>query len=41
MITCRNTSNIRLCEILKSALQQAIDLLNRQETIVEISDKAS
>jgi len=40
-ITCGNTSNIRLCEILKSSLQQAVDLLNQQESIVEISDKLS
>jgi len=39
-ITCGNTSNARLCEILKSSLQQAIDLLNNGENIVEISDKS-
>ena len=38
-ITCGNTSNLRLCEILKATLQQAIDLLNEKENIVEISDK--
>jgi predicted nuclease of predicted toxin-antitoxin system len=38
-ITCGNTSNMRLCEILRTSLQQAIDLLNQQENIVEISDK--
>ena len=38
-ITCGNTSNARLCEILNTSLQQAIDLLNQQEDIVEISDK--
>ncbi len=38
-ITCGNTSNARLCEILKTALQQAVDLLNNDESIVEISDK--
>jgi predicted nuclease of predicted toxin-antitoxin system len=38
-ITCGNTSNARLCEILKTTLQQAIDLLTQQENIVEISDK--
>ena len=37
-ITCGNTSNIRLCDILNNALQQAIDLLGK-ERIVEISDK--
>jgi len=40
-ITCGNTSNARLCEILKISLQQAIDLLNQQENIIEISDKLS
>lgn len=40
-ITCGNTSNGRLCEILKNTLQQAIDLLNQQENIIEISDKLS
>jgi len=38
-ITCGNTSNARLCEILNTALQQAIDLLVQKESIVEISDK--
>ena len=38
-ITCGNTSNARLCEILNTTLQQAIDLLSQQENIVEISDK--
>jgi len=38
-ITCGNTSNIRLCDILKTSLLQALDLLNNQENIVEISDK--
>src|SRR5258707_8437029 len=38
-ITCGNTSNARLCEILNTSLQQAIDLLTQQENIVEISDK--
>jgi predicted nuclease of predicted toxin-antitoxin system len=37
-ITCGNTSNARLCEILKTSLKQAIDMLNAQENIVEISD---
>jgi predicted nuclease of predicted toxin-antitoxin system len=40
-ITCGNTSNIRLCDILSTSLRQAIDLLNQQEDIVEISDKLS
>jgi predicted nuclease of predicted toxin-antitoxin system len=39
-ITCGNTSNKRLCEILNGSLQQAVDLLNDQENIVEISDKS-
>jgi predicted nuclease of predicted toxin-antitoxin system len=37
-ITCGNTSNIRLCDILNTSLKQAIDLLHK-EPIVEISDK--
>jgi len=40
-ITCGNTSNNRLCEILNSFLQEAIYLLAQQENIVEISDKIS
>ena len=40
-ITCGNTSNIRLCEILNTSLLQALDLLNNQENIVEIGDKLS
>jgi predicted nuclease of predicted toxin-antitoxin system len=39
-VTCGNTSNIRLCDILNTYLQQAVNLLN-QESIVEISDKFS
>jgi len=38
-ITCGNTSNVRLCEILSTSLQQAINLLQSGESIVEISDK--
>jgi len=38
-ITCGNTSNLKLCEILKATLQQAIYMLNKQESMVEISDK--
>jgi predicted nuclease of predicted toxin-antitoxin system len=37
-ITCGNTSNVRLCEILNTSLRQAIDMLNKGENIVEISD---
>lgn len=33
-ITCGNTSNARLCEILNTTLQQAIDLLIQKESIV-------
>ena len=40
-ITCGNTSNVRLCEILQSSLQQALNLLSGQENIVEISDRIS
>jgi predicted nuclease of predicted toxin-antitoxin system len=39
-ITCGNTSNVRLCEILATSLKEAIALLNNNENIVEISDKA-
>ena len=38
-ITCGNTSNLRLCHILSTSLQQAVDLLSQGENIVEISDK--
>jgi predicted nuclease of predicted toxin-antitoxin system len=37
-ITCGNTSNARLCEILNNSLEQAINLL-KDENVVEISDK--
>ena len=37
-ITCGNTSNIRLIEILSEALQEAINLLADGEPIVEIRD---
>ncbi len=37
-ITCGNTSNIRLREILEPALLEALKLLNQGETLVEISD---
>lgn len=37
-ITCGNTSNARLREILTKSLPAAIDLLRRGEPLVEISD---
>jgi len=37
-ITCGNTSNARLKEVLKASLPRAIDLLRRGERLVEISD---
>lgn len=37
-ITCGNTSNARLKEILSGALPQAMELLRRGEPLVEISD---
>lgn len=37
-ITCGNTSNARMCEILKKTLQQAVDLLNAGENLVEIGN---
>jgi predicted nuclease of predicted toxin-antitoxin system len=39
-ITCGNTSNNRLKEVLKASLPQAIDLLRQGERLVEISDAA-
>jgi len=38
-ITCGNTSNARMREILSTALLKAIELLQSGEKIVEISDK--
>lgn len=38
-ITCGNTSNARMCEILQRTLQQAITLLKRNEQVVEISHR--
>ena len=37
-ITCGNTSNARLREFLRSALPIALELLDRGEPLVEISD---
>lgn len=37
-ITCGNTSNIRLKEILTAAFRQACNLLQQGEPLVEISD---
>lgn len=36
-VTCGNTSNSRLKEILSTQLQQAIDLLEKGEALVEIT----
>ena len=36
-ITCGNTSNARLREILVTSLQQAIEILESAETLVEIT----
>lgn len=38
-VTCGNTSNARMREILSSALLKAIELLQSGENVVEISDK--
>jgi predicted nuclease of predicted toxin-antitoxin system len=38
-VTCGNTSNARLREILSTALLKAIELLQSGENVVEISDK--
>ena len=37
-ITCGNTSNTRLKEVLKASLPRTIDLLRQGERLVEISD---
>jgi len=37
-ITCGNTSNARLKEVLRASLLQAVDLLRQGERLVEISD---
>ena len=39
-ITCGNTSNAKMRDILKEALPKAKELLERGENVVEISDKA-
>jgi predicted nuclease of predicted toxin-antitoxin system len=36
-LTCGNTSNTRLCEILSKTLPRALELLATGETLVEIS----
>jgi predicted nuclease of predicted toxin-antitoxin system len=36
-LTCGNTSNVRLCEILSSTLLDALELLKSGEKLVEIS----
>ena len=38
-VTCGNTSNARLTKILATSLSQALQLLERGEQIVEITDK--
>lgn len=37
LLTCGNTSNVRLKQILTLTLSKAIDLLNAKESLVEIS----
>jgi predicted nuclease of predicted toxin-antitoxin system len=37
-ITCGNTSNARLKEVLRASLPRAVDLLGQGERLVEISD---
>lgn len=37
-VTCGNTSNAHLKEILKASLPKALDLLRQGERLVEISD---
>ena len=36
-VTCGNTSNVRLKEVLTNTLPKALDLLNLGETLVEIN----
>ena len=38
-ITCGNTSNARMREVLSQVLEQVKGLINEGETVVEISDK--
>jgi predicted nuclease of predicted toxin-antitoxin system len=38
-VTCGNTSNVRLREVLTRTLLHAINLLEQGESVVEISDK--
>jgi predicted nuclease of predicted toxin-antitoxin system len=40
-ITCGNTSNANLCNILQATLQHAVNMLNAGESIVEISSKSA
>ena len=37
-ITCGNTSNARLKEVLRASFPRAVDLLRKSERLVEISD---
>lgn len=37
-VTCGNTSNLRLQEVLTNAMPQALGLLRAGESLVEISD---
>lgn len=37
-ITCGNTPNALMCEVLNKTLQQAVDLLNAGENLVEIGN---
>ena len=38
-VTCGNTSNTRMREVLAKVLEQVKELINEGETVVEISDK--
>lgn len=38
LLTCGNTTNLRLREILSSSLKKALQLLHSGESIVELSD---
>ena len=40
-VTCGNTSNTRLKDVLRTSFSRAVDLLRQGERLVEISDAAA
>lgn len=38
-VTCGNTSNARMKEVLSCSLERALDMIRRGEAVVEISDR--